>query len=70
MVPFHRSQIEPAFRERFVLTFCGRATICAVSAFLNFGSHLMIWLFFIGLAGSSVVIVLSFVEDLTELFGD
>lgn len=47
-----------------------RGTILVVNAFLSFGSHLMIWLFLIGLAGSSVVIVISFVEDLTELLGD
>ncbi|HTW46107.1 MAG TPA: hypothetical protein VMD58_11220 [Acidobacteriaceae bacterium] len=27
-------------------------------------------LFFVGLAGSAVVVVLSFIEDLTELFGE
>lgn len=29
----------------------------------------MVWLFFIGVAGSLLVIVISFVEDLTELLG-
>jgi hypothetical protein len=28
------------------------------------------WLFFIGMAGSLIVILISFVEDLTELLGE
>ncbi len=28
----------------------------------------MSWLFFVGVAGSLIVILISFVEDLTELF--
>jgi hypothetical protein len=31
------------------------------------GMHVLTFLFFVGLAGSSVVVVLSFIEDLTEL---
>jgi hypothetical protein len=27
-------------------------------------------LFFVGLAGSSIVVILSFIEDFIELFGD
>jgi len=30
----------------------------------------MSWLFFVGVAGSLIVILISFVEDLTELFGE
>jgi len=30
---------------------------------------LLTWLFFIGAAGSLIVILISFFEDLTELFG-
>jgi hypothetical protein len=41
-----------------------------VTALLQFGMHLLTVLFFIGLAGSSVVVVLSFFDDLTELFGE
>jgi hypothetical protein len=29
--------------------------------------HILTFLFFVGLAGSSIVVVLSFIEDLTEL---
>jgi hypothetical protein len=36
----------------------------------RFGMYLLDFLFFAGLAGSSVVIVLSFIEDLHELLGD
>lgn len=36
----------------------------------HFGMHLLNVLFFAGLAGSSVVIVISFVEDIAELFGE
>jgi len=32
--------------------------------------HLLTYLFFIGMAGSSVVIIISFIEDLHELFGE
>lgn len=35
----------------------------------NFFVHLITALFFIGLAGSLIVIVISFVEDFHELFG-
>lgn len=35
----------------------------------HFGMSLLTILFFVGLAGSSVVVILSFVEDLRELFG-
>jgi hypothetical protein len=31
--------------------------------------HVITWLFFIGLAGSAIVIAISFVEDFHELFG-
>jgi hypothetical protein len=41
-----------------------------VTAFLQFGMHVLTVLFFIGLAGASVVVVISFVEDLKELLGD
>ncbi len=34
-----------------------------------FGMRLLEIIFFIGVAGSSIVVVLSFVEDLQELFG-
>ena len=39
----------------------------SVTAFLQFAMHLLTVLFFIGLAGSSVVVILSFIEDLGEL---
>ncbi len=32
--------------------------------------HLLSILFFVGLVGSSVVVVISFVEDLNELLGE
>jgi len=32
--------------------------------------NLLTVLFFVGLAGSAVVVVISFVEDLTELFSE
>ncbi|HZD48625.1 MAG TPA: hypothetical protein VE178_07750 [Silvibacterium sp.] len=38
-------------------------------AILQFAMHLLTVLFFIGLAGSAVVVVLSFIEDLGELLG-
>jgi hypothetical protein len=34
------------------------------------GMHLLTFTFFLGLAGSSIVVVLSFIEDLTELLGE
>lgn len=42
----------------------------SVIASLQFAMHLLTVLFFIGLAGSSVVVILSFIEDLGELLGD
>ena len=41
-----------------------------MSALINFGMHFLTYLFFIGMAGSSIVIVISFIEDLHELLGD
>ncbi len=38
-------------------------------AIAHFGMELLTVLFFVGLAGSAVVVVLSFVEDLNELLG-
>ena len=34
-----------------------------------FAIHLLSWMFLIGLAGSSVVVLISFYEDAVELFG-
>jgi hypothetical protein len=34
------------------------------------GMHVLTALFFVGLAGSAVVVVISFVDDLVELFGE
>jgi hypothetical protein len=39
-----------------------------MDAAIAFGAHIVVVLFFIGLAGSSIVVVLSFVEDFAELF--
>jgi hypothetical protein len=36
----------------------------------HLGMLILTILFFVGLAGSAVVVVISFVEDLTELFGE
>lgn len=35
----------------------------------HFGMNLLTVLFFVGLAGSVLVILISFAEDITELFG-
>jgi len=35
----------------------------------HFGMNLLTILFFVGLAGSVLVIIISFAEDITELFG-
>lgn len=32
--------------------------------------HILVVLFFLGLAGSAVIVVLSFIEDLSELLGE
>jgi hypothetical protein len=40
-----------------------------VIALAHAGMTLLTWLFFLGGAGSLLVILLSFFEDLTELFG-
>jgi len=40
-----------------------------VTAVLQFAMHLLTVLFLIGLAGSSIVVILSFIEDLGELLG-
>lgn len=48
----------------------GRDTILTVSAFLRIIADSVTTLFFVGLAGSAAVILISFVQDLKELFGD
>jgi hypothetical protein len=40
-----------------------------VIALAHAGMTLLTWLFFLGAAGSLLVILLSFFEDLAELFG-
>ena len=35
-----------------------------------FGMHVLEVMFFVGLAGSTIVVLISFVEDAKELFGD
>jgi hypothetical protein len=39
-------------------------------AFGLFAMHALELLFFVGMAGSAVVVVISFVEDIQELFGE
>jgi hypothetical protein len=41
-----------------------------VSALIYFGMHVLTFLFFLGLVGSSIVVIISFVEDLHELLGE
>jgi hypothetical protein len=41
-----------------------------VYALAQFAVHVLEVLFFLGLAGSSIVVVLSFIEDLHELLGE
>jgi hypothetical protein len=37
---------------------------------LRFAMHTLTYVFFVGMAGSSIVVVISFVEDLKELLGE
>lgn len=37
---------------------------------LSFAMRLLTTIFFVGMAGSAIVVVISFVEDLVELFGE
>jgi hypothetical protein len=41
-----------------------------MSALIFLVAHILTILFFLGVAGSSLVVVISFVEDFKELFGD
>ena len=41
-----------------------------MDALIHFFVSLIIVLFFLGIAGSAIVVVISFVEDMTELFGE
>jgi hypothetical protein len=34
------------------------------------GMHVLVAMFFLGMAGSSIVVLISFFEDAKELFGD
>lgn len=42
----------------------------AVFHFGLFAMHVLEVMFFVGLAGSSIVVIISFVEDAFELFGE
>jgi hypothetical protein len=44
-----------------------RGKILSVHALIYYGMHLLIYLFFIGLAGASSVVIISFIEDFREL---
>jgi hypothetical protein len=39
-------------------------------AFGVIAMHILVGMFFVGMAGSAVVVVVSFVEDIHELFGE
>ena len=41
-----------------------------VIAFAQTVMHILVVLFFLGLAGSAVIVVISFIEDLSELLGE
>lgn len=41
-----------------------------MDALIHFFVTLVTVLFFVGLGGSAVVVVISFVEDMSELFGE
>lgn len=41
-----------------------------MDALIRLVAAILVPLFYFGLAGSAVVVVISFIEDLTELFGD
>ena len=45
-------------------------TINDMDSIMRFVARVVVPLFFLGMAGSVVVIVVSFVEDLKELLGD
>jgi len=47
-----------------------RATISSLAFVIHVVARIVVPLFFIGMAGSAVVIVVSFAEDLKELLGD
>ena len=41
-----------------------------MNALIYYGMHVLTFLFFLGLAGSSIVVIISFIEDLHELLGE
>lgn len=41
-----------------------------MDALINFFVTLVTVMFFVGIVGSAAVVVISFVEDMTELFGE
>jgi hypothetical protein len=41
-----------------------------VNALIYYGMHVLTFLFLLGMVGSAIVIVISFIEDLHELFGE
>ncbi|MGA7244937.1 MAG: hypothetical protein WBX19_17240 [Terracidiphilus sp.] len=50
---------------------CGwKAITIFLMAFATFGIRLLELMFFVGLVGSAVVVLISFVEDFKELFGE
>lgn len=41
-----------------------------MNALVHLGMRVLTIMFFVGLAGSAIVVAISFVEDFIELFGD
>jgi hypothetical protein len=60
----------PSAEDKQVALPRGKRTIGRVTGLIQLGMHILTILFFVGLAGSSVVVVLSFIEDLYELLGE
>ena len=49
---------------------CAKTATIECMQLANLGMHILEGMFFLGLAGSAIVVLISFVEDAKELFGE
>lgn len=61
--------IRKAFVYEIIIACRARILFMDWVIFAQFGMKILEGMFFVGLAGSSVVVLISFVEDAKELFG-
>lgn len=68
-MPFENAKLNRFFRHTRAVIGLKPVTICSMILAM-FAIRLLEAMFFVGLVGSAVVVLISFVEDFKELFGE